>query len=322
MAAKHWSKMQERGNRLGMQILLFSYRILGRKGLWIILFPVVFYLFLTGKTARRASYAFLTQVRKVNGNDKVVTWRDSFRHFRCFADSAFDKIDAWLARIPQSNISYTNEALFIELDQHAQGAIFIGSHLGNLEVCRALSQHRSSKVINVLVFTHHAVEFNKLLKSINPDVAINLIQVTDLGPDMAIMLKDKVEQGEIVVIVGDRTSTTTAGRVIEADFLEKPAPFSQGPFILAALLDCPVFHLFCLKDKTADGKVFYRVIFEKYADKLVLPRKTRQQTLHKIVSDYAQRLSYYAAAYPYQWFNFYDFWQNDEHVSRDQNKEN
>ena len=173
-----------------------------------------------------------------------------------------------------------------------------------------------------MVFTHHAVEFNKLLKSINPDVGINLIQVTDLGPDMAIMLKDKVEQGEIVVIVGDRTSTTTAGRVVEADFLGKPAPFSQGPFILAALLDCPVFHLFCLKDKLAGGKRVYRVVFEKYADKLALPRKTRQQTLQKIVSDYAQRLSYYAAAYPYQWFNFYDFWQNDEQVSRDQNKEN
>ena len=68
MAVKHWSKMQERGNRFGMQILLVCYRVFGRKGLWLVLFPVVFYLFLTGKTARQASHAFLTQARKVNGN--------------------------------------------------------------------------------------------------------------------------------------------------------------------------------------------------------------------------------------------------------------
>ena len=33
MAVKHWSKMQERGNYLGIQTLLFTHKILGRKGL-------------------------------------------------------------------------------------------------------------------------------------------------------------------------------------------------------------------------------------------------------------------------------------------------
>lgn len=320
MAVKHWSKMQERGNQLGMQILLLSYRLLGRKGLWLVLFPVLLYLFITGKTARIASLQFLTQVNHFNGSNKEASWRDSFRHFRSFANSAFDKIDAWLGRIKQSDIVYTNEALYKQLDEQCQGAVFIGSHLGNLEVCRALSQHRSSKRINVLVFTHHAVEFNKILKRTNPAVSVNLIQVTDLGPDIAILLKEKVEQGEIVVIVGDRTSSTSAGRVIECDFLGKPAPFSQGPFILAALLDCPVFFLFCLKDQSEQKGLFYRVVFEKYADKLVLPRKTRQHALQLIISDYAARLAHYTALYPYQWFNFYDFWQNDHTVIRDQKK--
>ena len=321
MAAQHWSKMQERGNQFGMRILLISYRLFGRRGLWVILFPVVLYLFLTGKTARVASLNFLAQVNQFNGKAYRSSWQESFRHFRSFADSAFDKIDAWLGRIKQNDIHYTNEALYEQLDKQKQGAIFIGSHLGNLEVCRALSQHRSCKVINVLVFTHHAVEFNKILKRINPTVDVNLIQVTDIGPDIAILLKEKVEQGEVVVIVGDRTSSTRAGRVIECDFLGKPAPFSQGPFILAALLDCPVFFLFCLKDKDQQGQTLYRVIFEKYADKLTLPRKTRQIALQQIMTDYAARLTHFAALYPYQWFNFYDFWQNDHSVIRDQIKE-
>ena len=77
--------------------------------------------------------------------------------------------------------------------------------------------------------------------------------------------EDKVEQGEIVVIVGDRTSATTGERSTRVEFLGKPASFSQGPFILAALLDCPVYFLFCLKDKKTKK---YHVIFEHYSQTL------------------------------------------------------
>nr|WP_306288283.1 acyltransferase [Pseudoalteromonas sp. WY3] len=318
MTVKHWSKMQERGNYLGIQTLLFTHKILGRKGLWLILFPVVVYLFITGRVARAASKQFLQQVNLYTGTGQSVTLRQQLKHFCSFADSAFDKIDGWLGRISLSDIEYTNEHLFSQLNEQRQGAIFIGSHLGNLEVCRALSQHRSGKVINVLVFTHHAVEFNKMLKKINPDVAVNLIQVTDLGPGLAILLKEKIEQGEIIVIVGDRTSTTTAARSVQVPFLDKPAPFSQGPFILAALLDCPVYFLFCLKDQQSSK---YHVIFEQYSNSLKMPRTQRQAILNQVITDYAQRLGHYAAQYPYQWFNFYDFWQNDQQVARDQAKE-
>lgn len=318
MAVKHWSKMQERGNYLGIQTLLFTHKILGRKGLWLILFPVVVYLFITGRVARAASKQFLQQVNLYTGTGQSVTLRQQLKHFCSFADSAFDKIDGWLGRISLSDIEYTNEHLFSQLNEQRQGAIFIGSHLGNLEVCRALSQHRSGKVINVLVFTHHAVEFNKMLKKINPNVAVNLIQVTDLGPGLAILLKEKIEQGEIIVIVGDRTSTTTAARSVQVPFLDKPAPFSQGPFILAALLDCPVYFLFCLKDQQSSK---YHVIFEQYSNSLKMPRTQRHAILNQVITDYAQRLGHYAAQYPYQWFNFYDFWQNDQQVARDQAKE-
>ncbi len=312
----HWSRMQERGSYQGIRFLLLSYRLLGRKGLWLFLFPVVCYMYATGKTARQASRAFLERVRQQRGSDDKAGRFDGLRHFCMFADSAFDKIDAWTGRITPAHIRYTGEAEFDALYQSGKGAIFIGSHLGNLEVCRALSRARAGMRINVLVFTHHAVEFNRMLQKINPDVGVNLIQVTEMGPDLAILLKEKVDNGEIIVIVGDRTSTTTGGRVCYANFLGKPAPFSQGPFVLAAVLGCPVYFLFCLREK---GE--YRVVFEKYADALSLPRKERQQVLTRVTADYAERLEHYASLYPHQWFNFFDFWQADDSVERGQLKE-
>ncbi len=110
----------------------------------------------------------------------------------------------------------------------------MGSHLGNLELCRALSSRHPDIKINALVFTEHAERFNAVLKAINPDSDLNLIQVNELGADTAIMLQQKVEQGEWVVIVGDLTSVTKEQRVVWADFLGKLAPFPQGPFILVS----------------------------------------------------------------------------------------
>ena len=95
-------------------------------------------------------------------------------------------------------------------------------------MCRALSQGRYAVTINVLVFTHHAVEFNKVLQQINADAQVNLIQVSDMSPTLAILLKQKIEQGEVIVIVGDRTSSSVAGRVILLSILRKPAPFFTG----------------------------------------------------------------------------------------------
>lgn len=308
---KHWSKAQERGTYFGMKTLFVIYRLLGRKVLAIILYPVVVYLYFTGKEGRLASNQYLNKVAKIQSWPKKIGHKQGIKHFYTFALGAFDKIDAWTGKITTKNIIYGKEHAFDDLKEKQHGAIFIGSHLGNLEVCRALSQGRYQTRINVLVFTHHAVEFNKVMQQINPDINVDLIQVSDVGADLAILLKERIDNGEVVVIVGDRTSVSTPGRVVYADFLGEQAAFSQGPFILAALLDCPVYYLFCLKEGSK-----YHVIFEHVADTLKMPRKERQQKLEKVVTDYAKRLEFYCLKYPFQWFNFFDFWSDDQKVER------
>jgi len=316
---QHWSKMQERGTYLGMQALLFVYRLFGRKVLSCFLYPVVVYLYFSGGASKRASQQYLRKVAEQNaiqakgdGSVKKIGHRQGIQHFYSFAQSAFDKIDAWMGRINVDDIIYSQEHPFAELEKNKQGAIFIGSHLGNLEVCRALGHGRYATRINVLVFTHHAVEFNKVMNKINANSNVDLIQATHVGAELAIMLKERIDNGEILVIAGDRTSVNTPGRVIYTDFLGTPAAFSQGPFILASILDCPVYFLFCLKE----GRQ-YRVIFEHVADSLKFARKTREQQLAKVVTRFAQRLEHYCQQYPLQWFNFFDFWQKDTEVQRD-----
>ncbi|MBU2979661.1 acyltransferase [Alteromonas sp. C1M14] len=315
-APQHWSKIQERGTLVGMQILLGIYRVAGRRILMCVMAPVVFYFYLSGKQARHASAVFRHRAARFNPQVNTGFW-SGYKHFLCFANAAFDKIDAWLGRLSIADLTYTNEALFQQIRTSGRGAIFIGSHLGNLEVCRALNAHKYASPINVLVFTQHAIKFNTLLQKIHPDVSINMMEVSNITPALMIQLRDKIDDGESLVIVGDRTSASVSGRVSYVDFMGQPAPFSQGPFILASLLECPVYLLFCLRENNG-----YHMIFEHFSDLLTLPRKNRHMHLDEVIARYAQRLAHYAGQYPMQWFNFYDFWQQDESVTRSPNTEN
>lgn len=184
----------------------------------------------------------------------------------------------------------------------------MGSHLGNLELCRALSRRHTHLKINALVFTEHAERFNTVMKTVNPQSEVNVIQVSKIGPDTAILLQQKIDDGEWIVIVGDRTSVTKENRVIWADFLGKPAPFPQGPFMLASILKQPVYLMFGLRDDTQKDPLF-DVYLEPFSEQIILPRGKREEALQEVVQNYAQRLEHFTLKAPSQWYNFFNFWQ-------------
>ena len=83
----------------------------------------------------------------------------------------------------------------------------------------------------------------------------------------------------------------------------KPAAFPKGAFILAGLLECPVFLLFCIKQQQQ-----YRIFLEPFSNNMVMPRRQREALLKDHITRYAKRLEHYALNTPLQWFNFFDFW--------------
>ncbi|MFM5352804.1 glycosyltransferase family 2 protein [Aeromonas dhakensis] len=303
----HWSRTPERGSLLGMQIMLASYRLLGRRGFSLLLYPVIGYFWLTGRAQREASRAYLARLEtfaNAQGVALPAEPRSSFRHFLRFGEAALDKLAGWRGDITEQEVELVGAEHYQAAINSGKGVLLLGSHLGDLELCRALGSRKEGLRINALVFTRHAARFNALLKQINPDSHLNLIQVQELGADTAILLKEKLERGEWVVIVGDRTSVTREKRVIWADFLGAPAPFPLGPFVLSSVLGCPVYLMFGLKEQ---GR--FRVHFEPFADGQPLPRQGRQQILASRVQAYADRLQHHCLRAPLDWFNFFDFWQ-------------
>lgn len=308
-SGKHWSRFAERGSVFGLRSVFACYRLLGERAARLLLYPIVGYFFLTGKAARTASLDFLRRVHAMRGgSEPEPSLRDSFRHMLSFGQSGLDKLAAWMGGIGNQQVEFPKRSELEQMAASGRGAVLIGSHLGSLETMRAVAVQYHLAKVNAVLYTKHAQRFNTLLAQTNPDFGINFIQISHLGPETAILLKEKIDKGEFVVIVGDRTPPGESGRrrVSLIEFLGKPAPFAQGPFILASLLECPVYLFFCLRE----GKK-YRIYLEPFAERIELPRKERQVRLLGYMQNYARRLEHYCLAVPDQWFNFYDFWRHD-----------
>ncbi|WP_159566189.1 glycosyltransferase family 2 protein [Budvicia diplopodorum] len=307
----HWSQTGERKGLWGIRLMMKIYRLFGRRAFNLLLYPTIGYYWLTGTQQRKASEQYLCRL-KTSARHQHKTLPESltsYRHFMRFGEAILDKLAGWLGDIKHQDIDFPNIELCKTRMASDKGTLILGSHLGDLEVCRALGELSHNLKINALVFTQHAERFNKMMQEINPRSNINMIQVSNWGPEVAIILKQKLDAGEWVAIVGDRTSISrhhrqNEQRVIWAEFLGKPAPFAVGPFALAAALRCPVYLMFGLKPA---GK--FCIHFEEFADPLLLPRATRQQAMQQAVERYAQRLEHYCLISPLDWFNFYNFWQ-------------
>ncbi|MCK8076534.1 glycosyltransferase family 2 protein [Vibrio sp. 1CM2L] len=317
----HWSRTQERGTVLGIKLLLAIYTLLGRSVFNLILRGVMRYYHLTGKRARNASEQYLFQLKAYaeQQNIELPAELTSYNHLLSFGHTMLDKLAAWKGDFSADNLTIHGQDQFESMVANKQGVLILGSHLGNIELCRALGRRHSNIKINALVFTEHAERFNSVMKAVNPQSDLNLIQVTSMGPDTAILLQQKLEQGEWIVIVGDRTSTSKESRSVWAEFLGKEAPFPQGPFMLASILKAPVFLLFGLRDDS-QSKPHFNVYFEHFSDKIELPRKTREQSLQQVVQKYADRLQHYTLKAPLQWYNFFNFWTLSKHHDEKESK--
>jgi len=291
---------------LGLRILVACYKVFGRKIFSLFLHPVIAYFTLSSKSARQESSRFLRHVYRDTDDKDNIGWRKNYAHFYEFGVSAIDKIACWMDDIRRKDVVIHNKDLFETVFASKRGAVFIGSHLGNLELCRALGEKGKRVKLNAIVYNKHALKFQKVMSQSHSEVELNLIHVEEFGADTAILLEEKIEQGEIIIIVGDRVSLNAVGRHQKVDFLGEKAPFAQGPFILAGILNCPVYLIFCLKEKGV-----YNIYLEHFYNSLKFPRRERREQLSKAVQLYADRLAFYCKKAPLQWFNFFDFWQQD-----------
>ena len=86
-------------------------------------------------------------------------------------------------------------------------------------------------------------------------------------------------------------------------FMGEDAKLPAGPFVFAAQKEVPVFAAFVMKQRATR----YHLIVRRLDGNLQSPTSVRLRAAD-LAKNYAAVLEEVMEQYPYQWFNYFDFW--------------
>jgi predicted LPLAT superfamily acyltransferase len=305
LAAKaHWTAEPERSHMWALHLIRWIAIGAGRTAARLLLHPIALYFVLANGKARRASAAYLS---RVFGHPARL--REVYRHIHTFAATVLDRIYFLQERFDAFEITITDgDAIHVPLDQ-GEGVMAVGAHLGSFEALRADAQARGERVA-MLMYEANARMINATLAAVAPKADLHTIALGQAGAMLA--LRRWLDEGGIAGLLADRTLPGPPGRsrTLWLDFLGRPAPFSDGPFRLAAMLKRRMIFVAGLYH----GGRRYELRFVELADFRDLAGDAREESDRRVraaLERYVQLIESLCIESPYNWFNFYDFWATD-----------
>lgn len=297
-AGATWAGTPERGNAAMLRLMTRIALGLGWPAANALLHPVtLFFLLSAPAPQRRAMRRYLTRAL-----GRPARWHDLWRLWFCFASTMLDRVFLLTGRTAAYRVEIEGLDLLRDAATRRQGLVLLGAHMGSFDALRAIGGADAPVEVRMMMHPGGGAA-DALFDSLDPARAASIIQ---LGrPEAMLSAGEAIARGGIVGLLADRAARP--GRMIAAPFLGAPAPFPAGPMTLAAILRAPVVLGFGLRT----GPRRYTLRFEPFADTIALPRSDREGALAEWLARYAARLGDVCRAHPYNWFNFYDFWEEE-----------
>ena len=280
----------------------------------MLIFPVGIFYLIFSKRARLECSRYQKQFIAYTNGEQFKKPK-MLRQIISFALAILEKIEGWSRKIQFEDITFYDdvEQLIAHLDS-GKGALLIGSHLGNTELLRSLAAFKKTGVerdvpVTVIMETGTTQKFNSTIREICPNVNMNVVSAADIGLETIYLLQERLAAGGMVVIAGDRTSAHSQNRMLVNTFLGKDAAFPYGAFLLAYLLKAPVYFFFALRKKDVSLSSKYNMYVHKSPIEFEMcPRAEKESRIKKLCSEFVYLLEKYCLLYPFQWYNFFNFW--------------
>jgi len=270
---------------------------LGRRAGRLVLHLIAAYFLLFAPASRRASSGYL---RRALG--RPARWRDLYRHFFTFAATIHDRIYLVNRRFDLFDFEVHGEDTLQRLLAGGHGLFLIGAHLGSFEVIRAIGRQHTDLRVAMLMHEDNAKKINAMLAAINPEAVQDIIGLGHI--DSMLKVQERLDEGCVVGMLADRTPGNDA--LYPVHILGGEAQLPGGPFRMAALLRRPVVFMTGLYL----GGNRYAIHFDDLADFSAVARGQRDAAVQAAIARYAELLDHYCRQAPYNWFNFFDFWQS------------
>jgi predicted LPLAT superfamily acyltransferase len=316
----HWSRQNEQAaGYWQVKLLLVLFRLLPVIFLRVLAFPVGFFYFLFSKRGRQESKRFLQKISPFIDDPKMARKCRSplgpLRHIVSFSIALVEKFQSWGGKYSFKDIHFQDDdigELIRELED-GKGTVLVFSHLGNSELLRGLLNLGRTGVsrkipVTAIMDMKVTAHFSRVLKELNPQSAMDIIGADEIGPQTAVLLEEKLNAGEMVVIAGDRTAAKSDSKNLTIPFLGEEAPFPHGIFYLAAMMKTSVYFVFSLRRRDLSLTPEYDMHIHKSAGAVNFSRKEKYERSSLLSHSFASFLERYCKEQPFQWYNFFDFW--------------
>lgn len=263
--------------------------------LWLAVIAPYFVLFSRGGYAVSNDY-----LRRVLG--PCAAWRRPgrvYRHFLEFGIALLDRMALLMARAKVECV-FEGEEQFVECLRRGEGILLLGAHFGNWEVGSQLLA-RLGKPVNLVVVEREEARVRAMFEAALADRRFRVL-TADADPLRSVPILAALKRGEIVALHGDRL---VGGEGVTVSFLGDPVRLPEGPFQLAAIARAAVFQVFVVRERLGHYRFF------TYPAQRIDRNGARRGSaaLRECVETYATRLETTCQRYPYQWFNFFPFWE-------------
>jgi predicted LPLAT superfamily acyltransferase len=291
-----WVKRPERSNRLMLRVMRWISLKLGRSLSRWVLAGISLYFLLFSPRARAASRVYLQRAL-----GRVPRLSERFRHFHGFASCIHDRVYLLNGRFDLFDIQVHGREVFDAAYASGQGLFLMGAHMGSFELVRAVGRQQPGLRVAMVMYEENARQINAALAVISPTAVQDIIPLGQI--DSMLQVQARLDEGVVLGVLADRA--LDAGPTLTLPFLGQPAAFPLGSMRLAAMLKRPVVFMSGLYL----GGNRYAIHFEALADFTQLERAGRDAAVRLAVTGYAACLERHCRATPFNWFNFFDFWQ-------------
>ena len=180
------------------------------------------------------------------------------------------------------------------------GFLMLSSHTGNYELagCTLTSD---SKRVHALVY---AGETKAIMESRDRVLGSHSTDMIPVKSDMShiFLMNAAIDNGDAVSMPADRLLGSK--KSFPCRFMGSETVLPAGPFVFASQKDIPVFAVFVMKERG----IRYRLIVRRVDNDESRKELSVRGKAALLVKNYAEILERVVEQYPYQWFNYYDFW--------------
>jgi len=319
-----WMTHRERGHPAILRFFVWIALTLGRPVARLLLGPIVLYFLFAGGDARAASRDYL---RRVLGREAKLS--DGYRHVYTFASAILDRLyllkgrqDLFRIRAIGHEIVERRMATHFTADGVARRGMFvIGGHIGSVEAVLAAGGGLEDLHVSIVMYEDNAQYYNSVMAAINPRLSESVIPLGRV--DSMLRVKRALDDGGFIGMLADRTLTEEDGTpaVRELDLLGDRVSIPTGPFRLAAMLRRPAIFIVGLYRGGNRYDVHYEDLYDFSQLEDVATSERAAATAAAIdasIARYVDRLEHFCREAPYNWFNFYDYWNDRERAGSHQ----